>query len=115
MSISKLAIVSVSMLAAPALASELLIGTVTSTGGASANIQVPRGAKIAVQCDAAFRYRPGAGSGTAVANSGATKGLMWDVAPAVLDVLMKPSEDYIAIIPATGTATLTCDVFRREP
>lgn len=87
------------------------MGTITAAG-VTANLALKYGQLYEVQCDGDARFRTGAGSGTAVANSGATKGRKV-LADSLVSFETDASQNYVAVIPADGASTIHCDVFLR--
>src|SRR5689334_20587789 len=81
----------------PALADGDLLGTITATSGAAANLQIPQGSGFELQCDIDARFRVGAGSGTTVTNSSTTKGRLV-LAKVLLAFNTQAGQTYVAVI-----------------
>lgn len=81
-------------------------GTITSTAPASANLAVPAGSYLKVQCDVAAHLGQGTGSGTACTASTCEKvpaGRPWFVR-------LRSQQTHVAALAVSGTAT--CIVLR---
>lgn len=98
--------VSVAASAGPWDASFKRIGQMVSTSPTSANLQVPAASYLKVQCDAAAYVGQGQGSGTSCTATSCQKVAAGDV----FYVRLLATEDYVAALAVSGTAT--CQVFR---
>jgi hypothetical protein len=90
----------------------VLVGTITGTSGASANLAVKSGYTFELQCDVDSRFTTGKTNTTAAANSGSSKGRKVSAGDLVTFVT-EASDTYVAAIAADGTSTTHCDVFER--
>ena len=95
-----------------ALAEGAYVGELDSAAGATVNLALKKGAKYELQCNAAARFRTGAGNTTAASNTpGATYGRKVDV-DQLLEFATEVDHDYVAIIPISGAGK--CWVWARS-
>lgn len=85
-------------------------GTTGAIGSLGGSATVPY--KLAMQCDVAVRVKTGSVNTVAAANTGANKGIKVDVEQLFYVDL---TAGYIAIIPASGSGSANCDLYRRLP
>ena len=125
------ALLLLSLISLPSLASDTYLGTINVASGASTNtsstsnttaagatgaITLPtpvagRAIEVRIQCDVAVRAKTGNGNSTAVTNTGANKGAKID-AEMLYSVFLRTNINSIAVIPASGSGAAACDLFR---
>ena len=111
---STLLIATLLLFAGPALASEKLLGTITSAGSSTTNAStavaftLPKGgALLTIQCTVDVWFLPGTGA-LSVTSATGLRLLQWEKFPTSLKV----GEDVIAILPASGSGA--CTVWQRD-
>ena len=124
------ALVALLLLSLPALAADFkYLGTLNASSGATTNNfdaastkadgtsgaftltgSVAKPLRLYLQCTVAVRVKTGAGNTTAAANTGANKGVKIDTEQLFPFELTSTA---VAIIPASGSGSAACDVFRR--
>jgi hypothetical protein len=108
------------LVAAPSFAGENLLGTITATTTAQNNattavvFDIPEGAKVSVQCDAAGYVLTGKTSAVTASATNAVKvsaDALYDTSTP-LDGTLSGTKAYISVVAVSGT--INCRVFTRE-